>query len=235
MNILGIDTSGPVAACAVQIDGRIVHSIQLLHGKTHSEAIMPAIDSALEASGLTPNSLDLIGVTVGPGSFTGVRIGVCAAKGLAHANDIPCVAIDSLEALAMNLYGFAGIVAPILDARRNQVYCAQFDMSTGFPVRIAEDQAIDIETFLAQLPFDRKIAFCGDGLDTFRASIVQLIGERAIFAPSNLRDIHAEAVCALAENKLDMQTTGKTLFPLYLRKPQAERERNARVQRETLQ
>ena len=128
MNILGIDTSGPVAACAVQIDGRIVHSIQLLHGKTHSEAIMPAIDSALEASGLTPNSLDLIGVTVGPGSFTGVRIGVCAAKGLAHANDIPCVAIDSLEALAMNLYGFAGIVAPILDARRNQVYCAQFDV-----------------------------------------------------------------------------------------------------------
>ena len=116
LNILGIDSSGPVASCAVMSGGRIVHSIALNHGLTHSEALMPAVDAAMRASGLTCADIDAFAAVAGPGSFTGVRIGVCTAKGLAHAAGKPCAAVDALEALAMNFYGFGGLVCPILDA-----------------------------------------------------------------------------------------------------------------------
>ena len=109
MNILAIDTSGPVASCAVMKDGRVTHLIAMNQGLTHSETIMPAVDEALSASGLTCREIDVFAAVAGPGSFTGVRIGVCAVKGLAHAVDRPCVALDALETLAMNFYGFDGL------------------------------------------------------------------------------------------------------------------------------
>ena len=118
--------------------GRIVHSIALNHGLTHSEALMPAVDAAMRASGLTCADIDAFAAVAGPGSFTGVRIGVCTAKGLAHAAGKPCAAVDALEALAMNFYGFGGLVCPILDARRGQVYCALFDASGGMPRRAGQ-------------------------------------------------------------------------------------------------
>ena len=129
--VLAIDTSGPVAGCAVLKAGRIVHLTAMNHGLTHSETIMPAVDAALEGAGLRCGDVDVFAAVAGPGSFTGVRIGVCAAKGLAHAVGKPCVAVHALEALAMNFYGFDGLCCPILDARRGQVYCAAFDMARG--------------------------------------------------------------------------------------------------------
>ena len=107
--VLAIDTSGPVAGCAVLAGGRIVHLTAMNHGLTHSETIMPAVDEALSAAGLRCCDVDVFAAVAGPGSFTGVRIGVCAAKGLAHAVGKPCVAIHALEALAMNFYGFDGL------------------------------------------------------------------------------------------------------------------------------
>ena len=133
--VLTIDTSGPVAGCAVLRGGRIVHLVAMNHGLTHSETIMPAVDAALEGAGLRCGDVDVFAAVAGPGSFTGVRIGVCAAKGLAHAVGKPCAAVHALEALAMNFYGFDGLCCPILDARRGQVYCAAFDMAGGMPTR----------------------------------------------------------------------------------------------------
>ncbi len=232
MNILAIDTSGPVAGAAVMANGRIVHSIALNHGLTHSETIMPAVDEAMAGSGLTCGDIDVFAAVAGPGSFTGVRIGVCAAKGFAHAVNKPCVAIHALEALAMNFYGFSGLVCPILDARRSQVYCALFDCSGGFPVRVMEDDAIALDDLLDRLPEEKTIAFLGDGLGVHAAKIIEKLGDRALIAPANLRDLRPDAVCALAERKQEEWTPAHELRPVYLRVPQAERERNARIRQE---
>jgi len=232
MNILAIDTSGPVAGCAVMAGGRIVHSISMNHGLTHSESIMPAVEDAMSASGLTCAEIDVFAAVAGPGSFTGVRIGVCAAKGFAHAVNRPCVPIHALEALAMNFCGFDGIVCPILDARRHQVYCAGFDVSSGIPVRVMEDDAIALDELLNRLPGDRRILFAGDGVGVHEKHISEVLGDRAVIAPANLRDLRADAVCALAAMKQDEWIPAHELRPVYLRAPQAERERNARLNRE---
>ena len=144
----------------------------------------------------------------------------------------PCVAIHALEALAMNFYGFDGYVCPILDARRSQVYCALFDASAGYPVRVMEDDAIALDALLERLPEDKKIVFLGDGLGVHAAKIVEKLGDRALIAPANLRDLRPDAVCALAEKKQAEWVSAHELRPVYLRAPQAERERNARLKQE---
>lgn len=232
MNILAIDTSGPVAGCAILSGGKIVHAVSMQHGLTHSETILPAVERAMEESGLACGEIDAFAAVAGPGSFTGVRIGVCTVKGLAHAVNRPCVPIHALEALAMNFPGFAGMVCPILDARRDQVYCAGFDVSSGFPERVMADDAIALDELLNRLPEDREILFAGDGVEKHAAAICARLGKRALIAPVNLRDLKPEAVCALAERKQSKWIPACELRPVYLRKPQAERERNARLARE---
>jgi len=225
MNILAIDTSGPVAGCCVTADGKVRHLIAMEHGLTHSQTIMTAVDQALEASSMSCADIDLYAVVAGPGSFTGVRLGVCAAKGFAHAAQKPCVAVHALEALAMNMAGFDGVVCPILDARRGQVYCAAFDMSSGMPVRVMEDDAIALEEFLDRLPRDKRLAFVGDGVGVNSAKLHAILGDRAFIPPANLTSLRADAVCLLAERMQDKWVEAHELVPVYLRKPQAERER----------
>ena len=227
--VLAIDTSGPVAGCAVLRDGRIAHVVAMNHGLTHSETIMPAVDEALEAAGLRCADVDVFAAVAGPGSFTGVRIGVCAAKGLAHAVGKPCAAVHALEALAMNFYGFDGLCCPILDARRGQVYCAAFDMAKGFPIRALEDAAQPLEEFLTRLPGDRRLAFVGDGVPVHGEAVRRALGERALIAPPNLRDLRADAACLLADARPESWVPAAALRPIYLRAPQAERERNRRA------
>ena len=223
--VLAIDTSGPVAGCAVLKGGRVVHQIAMNHGLTHSETLMPAVDQALTAAGLTCADLDAIAVVAGPGSFTGVRIGVCAAKGLAHAAGIPCARVHALETLSMNFYGFDGVCCPILDARRGQVYCAAYDMKNGFPEQILPPDALPLEDFLERLPKNRRLMFLGDGVKVHGERLGQI--ENAEIAPPHLRDLRADAACALAEARRDEWMEGARLTPVYLRAPQAERERRA--------
>ena len=229
MNILAIDTSGPVAGCCVMSDGRVRHLIAMEHGLTHSQTIMTAVDQALTASDMRCADIDLFAVVAGPGSFTGVRLGVCAAKGFAHAVGKPCCAVHALEALSMNLAGFEGLVCPILDARRGQVYCAAFDVSSGVPVRAMEDDATALEEFAARLPKDRRLAFVGDGVGPYAEKLRALLGERAFIPPANLTSLRADAVCILAENAKDSWVEARELSPVYLRRPQAERERMERL------
>ena len=230
MNIVALDTSGPAASCAVLRNGEIAHSIFLNQGLTHSETIMPALDAAMRASGLTCADADCFAAVAGPGSFTGVRIGVCAVKGLAHAVDKPCARIDALEALAMNFYGFDGVACPILDARRGQVYGAAFSMKNGFPERLMEDAAIEIGAFLELLPKDRRLVFLGDGLRVHADFIRERMPE-AVLAPRNLMHLRAEAACVLAANREDEWMEAKLLTPIYLRAPQAEREKERRARK----
>ena len=228
--VLAIDTSGPVAGCAVLLGGKIVHQIAMNHGLTHSETIMPAVDEAMSAVGLACRDVDVFAAVAGPGSFTGVRIGVCAAKGLAHGVGKPCCAVHALETLAMNFYGFDGLCCPILDARRGQVYCAAFDMKDGMPVRALEDAAEPLADFLQRLPKDRRLAFVGDGVPVHAKAVREALGERALIAPAHLRDLRADAAAILAARRPETWVEGRSLVPIYLRAPQAERERNKRVQ-----
>ncbi len=228
MNIVAIDTSGPLASCAVMRDGEIVHLTVMNHGLTHSETIMPALDSAMNCAGLKCEEVDCFVAVAGPGSFTGVRIGVCAVKGLAHAWNKPCARIDALEALAMNYAGFDSLACPILDARRGQVYCAAFEMTGGWPVRYLEDGAMDLEAFLDKLPRDRRLVFLGDGLRVHEAKLRQMLPE-ALIAPAHLRQLRADAACLLAQARAQEWMEGSKLTPIYLRAPQAERERKARI------
>ena len=229
MNILAMDTSGPVAGCCVMTDGKVRHLIAMEHGLTHSETVMPAVEEAMSASGLKCSDIDVFAVVAGPGSFTGVRLGVCAAKGLAHAAGKLCAPVHALEALAMNMAGFDGIVCPILDARRGQVYCAAFDVSSGMPVRVLEDDAVALEEFLERLPKDKRLAFVGDGVGVNAAKLRAILGDRAFLPPVNLTSIRADAVCILAQAHEDQWVKAHELAPVYLRKPQAERERMERL------
>ena len=232
MNIVGIDTSGPAASCAVTADGAVKELIAMNRGLTHSETIMPALDQVMSAAGLRCDQVDCFAAVAGPGSFTGVRIGVCAAKGLAHAWNKPCARIDALEALAMNYQGFDGLACPILDARRGQVYCAAFDMKNGLPERVLPDGAMELAAFLEQLPGDRRLVFLGDGLRVHEARIREMLPD-AVIAPANMRDLRADAACLLAEARPEEWMEPKMLTPIYLRAPQAERERAKRLAENT--
>ena len=230
MNILALDTSGPVAGVAILREGSVVHLTAMKYGHTHSQTVLPAVDRALEECGLTCREIDVFAVVAGPGSFTGVRIGVCMAKGLAHAAGKPCCAVNALETLSMNCLGFDGWVCPILDARRDQVYAAAFDTREFVPRRVLEDQAVKIEDFLAQLP-EGRLAFVGDGVPVQEKTLLRLLGERAAIMPANARDLRADAAGMLAAAHPERWEDPRTLRPIYLRAPQAERERMERMAR----
>ncbi len=230
MKILTLDTSGPVAGAALMENGVITHEVTAAHGLTHSQTAMVMVDQCLEAAGLTVKDIDLFAAVAGPGSFTGVRIGVCAVRALSHAWNKPALAVDSLEALAMNCFGFHGIICPILDARRGQVYCAAFRFEDGkLPERILPDDAMALGDFLAKLPENEKLIFLGDGLKVHFPAISRKLGDRAVAAPAHMSYLRAAAACEIAANRADDAKDCKELLPIYLRAPQAERERNARL------
>ena len=232
MNILMIDTSGPACGVAVMKDGSIVCELQLTSGKTHSQRVMPMVDQALNMCEMQIGDIDLFGAVVGPGSFTGVRIGVSSVKALAHAAGKPCIGVDALEALAANVSGFDGVVCPILDARAQQVYGAMFECGMP-PVRLMEDEAEKLTAFLDRVEAtDREALFLGDGVAPLKNAIMERLGEKAHFAPAQHLGLRAASACALAAEYAKDENNLKdcmTLLPLYLRAPQAERERAARL------
>ena len=226
MTILGLDASGPACSAALMKDGVVLAAMQQNAGLTHSQTLMPMLEQVLCAANQDVASLDLIACVAGPGSFTGVRIGVCAAKALAHAHNIACVQINALEALAMDAYGFCGTICPMLDARRGQVYCASFRFEAGeLPVREMADGAMALETYLDSLPKEGKLLFVGDGLKAHGGAVRTRLGDRALLAPPNRSQLTSSAACALAAAGGGVRTDYAGLSPIYLRQSQAERER----------
>ena len=232
MNILMIDTSGPACGVALMKDGAIVYEAQLVSGRTHSQRVMPMVDTALSMSDMQMSDIDLFGAVLGPGSFTGVRIGVSTVKALAHAAGKPCIGVDALHALAANVSGFDGVVCPILDARAQQVYGAMF-RAGDVPQRLMDDEAMKLVDFLELVDKTGENAlFLGDGVAPLRARIEERLGSRAQFVSAQHMNLRAGSACALAAKLAETDEQAVVdyihLLPLYLRAPQAERERAAR-------
>ena len=225
--ILALDTSGPVAGVALMQSGEIAYEAMRNCGLTHSQTAMGMVEQALECLNLEPTDVDLYAAVVGPGSFTGVRIGVCAARAMAHAAGRPAVGVNALHALATGADGVDGLICPVLDARRGQVYCAAFRWAGGpLPERALPDAAMALDDFLAALPPGEAPYFLGDGLRAHEGAIRSALGDRARLAPPHGRYLRPAAACYAAMH----QPPGAPgeLLPLYLRLPQAERERAGR-------
>ena len=226
MKLLAIDTSGPVCGVAVLTDGLIRYECAVQNKLTHSVNLMPMVDAALQATGLTLADLDRLAVVTGPGSFTGVRIGVSTLKGLAHGADKPCVAVDALEAMAAGAGAFGGVVCPIQDARAGQVYGAAFTVGEdGLPRRLMADIPLKLEDYVAAIrPLGSRFLFLGDGMPVHRARLKDMLGDAAVFAPPQsayLRPASAAYLASLSTEEVDYLT----LAPMYLRAPSAERNR----------
>lgn len=227
MKILSVDTSSNVATVAVTDDEKLVCEILVNTKKTHSQTLMPMIDSALKQSGLEISDIDLIASANGPGSFTGLRIGVSAVKGFAHAMDIPVVGVSILTAMAYNLPFCEYIISPILDARRDQVYNAVYKWNDGELNEICQPRALSVDELIGEfLTSEKKVVFLGDGVSVHREYIKEKLGDKAVFAPVSANEQRASGLAAAAKKLYD---EGKAvscyeLAPIYLRKPQAERE-----------
>lgn len=227
MILFCLDTSGPVAGVALMQDGTVRYEAMAVNAFTHSQSILPMAEEAYAHTGLDISQTDYYAVTVGPGSFTGVRIGVSTVKGLAHAAGKPCIAVDALEAMAAGAQCFNGVICPIQDARAGQVYGAAF--AGGTLERLLPDEPIRLEDYLEKVSsFGQDMLFLGDGMPVHWERIEEALGSRAQFAPPHLSFLHPASAAWLAWNKRDEAVEYQKLSPLYLRPPQAERQKNLR-------
>ncbi len=229
MLTLGIDTCCMPATAAVYDGEKIIGEFTINSGKTHSQKIMPLIEQMLRHLDIAPSDIDCYAAAAGPGSFTGVRIGTAAVKAMARGSGAVCAAVSTLEALANNARYFGGVICPIMDARRNQVYNALFS-GDGSLKRLTDDRALALKALLDELD-GKKALFLGDGVFPYRAEIESRMGERASFAPPNALLNSAASVAFLAG---EMLRRGETiscgdLVPNYIRLSQAERERKERL------
>ena len=227
MNILAIDTSGPVAGVAVMRDGEIAYEGAAVNRLTHSVNLMPMVEEALGRAGLDVSEIDLYACVTGPGSFTGVRIGVSAVKGMAHGAEKPCIGVDALEALASDVCMTDALLCPIQDARAGQVYGAAF-LPGMPPVRVLDNMAEKLPAFLEKalaVAEGKKLCFVGDGVKTYRKAIVDILGDHAVFPPAHMSYLRPASVALLANERSADAVDYLTLMPVYLRAPQAERER----------
>ncbi len=236
MKIFAIDTTVKTATAALVENGKRIAEYSL-STDTHSTTLLPMISSVLALSGTKVTDIDLFAVSAGPGSFTGVRIGVSTIKGLAFANNIPCAGVSSLEAMAMNFAGIRGTIVPVINARNKMVYTAVF-ASDGVtaPVRVSEDEQILITELLDKLnAMPGPFYFTGDAYQLILAENGKP-AETAV-TPEKLRVPSGYGVAVAAERIWDAEED-KTVFqeshlaPIYLRKSQAEREREEKTRNE---
>lgn len=230
MKILALETSAVSASVAICEDEALIAQSFQRTGLTHSATLMPMLEAMLKNSGMSMNEVDLIAVAAGPGSFTGLRIGVSAAKGLAWSLDKPCADVSTLEAMAWQMIGMDGVVCAAMDARRQQVYNALFDLQNGKPVRLTPDRAISLEELGAELDKIKKNQILvGDGAHLCYNAF-QSKGYPVRMPPAHLQFQTAWGVarCALEQARLGQLTDAAGLTPNYHRLSQAERERLAK-------
>ena len=227
MLILAFETSAKAASVALADEGKLLGESYQNTGLTHSQTLLSMAEALLKNCGKTPDDVTAVAVAAGPGSFTGVRIGVAAAKGFAWGAEIPCCGVSTLEAMALGFGVWQGYVCPVMDARRSQVYNALFHVEKGECQRIREDRAISVQELGEELKnFNEPIFLVGDGstlcYNTLLESVPQLI------APQEHRMQQRAAGVALAAKRQLAQgavTDAAALTPNYLRLSQAERER----------
>ena len=215
--ILSIDSSAVTASAALTDGDKVIKSEFINAGLTHSETLLPMIKSVM--AGYSTSDLDAIAVTAGPGSFTGVRIGVATVKGIAFENNTPCISVSTLEAIAYNFNDMDCIVCAVMDARRMQFYNALFEVKNGKVNRICDDRAISIDDLRKELSAYENAVIAGDGAELCYNSIGL---DNVILADENRRYQNGIGVSRAAEYK--EKITAAELMPVYLRLSQAERE-----------
>jgi tRNA threonylcarbamoyladenosine biosynthesis protein TsaB len=221
MKLLVIDTSGPVCGVAVMEDEKVLCEYTAQNRNTHSANLMPMTEAALQAAGKTAGEMDAIAAVTGPGSFTGVRIGVATAKGLAHGAGIPCIPVDALEALSVSAGGFDGVICPIQDARAGQVYGAAFRNGE----RLIPDAPMKLEEYLDTVSrLGDRFLFTGDGAPVFRERIAEILGENAAFAPAYRGYLRPSAAGSIAIRRGEA-TDYLHLEASYLRPPNAQKNK----------
>ena len=223
MTTLCIDTSSITCACSVIKDGTILADTLLNNGLNHSQTLLPSVKKVFEESNTNISETELIAVTVGPGSFTGVKIAAATVKGIAFSKNIPCTAVSTLEALAYNRAD-TGTVCCVMDARRGMLYNATFRIEDGKAIRLTEDRQISCEDLFNEINQTEDVYITGDGTDVF----TKYCNERNFFpkaAEGNFKFVRGIGIYKAAENCGFKVTAHENLVPEYLRLPQAERER----------
>lgn len=232
MRILAFESTAKPASVALCEDDRLIAQSFQNCGQTHSVTLLPMAQALLTNSGYTLQDIDLFAVAHGPGSFTGVRIGVSTVKGLAWGNEKPAVGVSALEAMAWNgtAFGEGALICCVMDARREQVYSALFEVQQGAPVRLCPDRAVALADLSEELRAGGRTAhLVGDGTEV-TAAYFEKVGVDCVAAPEMLRWQSAYGV-ALAASRAEPGTADSVL-PVYLRLSQAERERQARMEKQ---
>ena len=227
MKILAFETSAKAASAALTEDGKLLAECYQNTGMTHSQTLMVMAQDILKQCGLNVQDVDAVAVANGPGSFTGVRIGVAAAKGFAWGREIPCVGVSTLEAMAITLGVWQGYVCPVMDARRSQVYNALFHVSGGVYERIREDRAISLAELGEELKIlEEPIFLVGDGSNLCYNTLLETV-PALVLPPEHRMHQRASGVALAAERlfRTGGEFSGADLVPNYLRLSQAERER----------
>ncbi len=224
MKILAIDTSATVATAALCDGERLLAEYTLNNGNTHSQTVLPMVESLLSAFSLSARDIDLFAVSTGPGSFTGVRIGAATVKGLAFGADTPCVGVSTLEALAENATLHSGLICPVMNARRSQVYTALFRSDGKALTRLMPDSALAISELDELLcKYAEPVMLVGDGYDITLSALTKTA---ALHTPERLRcqSAYSVAAVALREYLSGNRQSDKELKVNYLRPSQAEQE-----------
>lgn len=227
MKVLAVDTSSSVAAVAVLDERELLGEFILNNKKTHSQKLVIMIDTIMQNLGLTPQDIDIYAASSGPGSFTGLRIGITTVKAMAYAANKPVISIPALDALAFNVPDTEALVCPMMDARNNQVYTALYGREKGRQVNITEYMGVPVSELIQIIKGkNRDVLFVGDGVLLHTEYLKSELGPRCHFPPSYLLQQRASSVAQLALFKADegMLESCFDMVPFYLRKSQAERE-----------
>jgi tRNA threonylcarbamoyladenosine biosynthesis protein TsaB len=229
MRILALDTTGQGCSVAVAENGKLLAEVDFQKKETHSRHIMGLIDAVLKVSDLTIHDIDGYAVSRGPGSFTGLRIGLSTIKGLAMVTEKPVVGVSSLDALAMNVPFVDRPVCALIDARKNEAYMARYRFEDGWPVAVAPACTVGFESLVEGI--DTQTVFIGTGLSVFGPVIKKRLGDMAVFMPIDFGLIRASNVARLGLRRLQSGETDQTdcLVPHYIRPSDAEINHQAKT------
>ncbi|MDR0315177.1 MAG: tRNA (adenosine(37)-N6)-threonylcarbamoyltransferase complex dimerization subunit type 1 TsaB [Oscillospiraceae bacterium] len=231
MRIFAVECSALASSVAIVEQDKLLCEFFTNTGLTHSQTLMPMAQSALTCAGIELNSIDCFAIASGPGSFTGVRIGIAALKGIAIAQEKPCMPVSALEALAYNFLFKNCIACCVMDARCNQVYTATF-RCTDTVQRLTADEALMIDELKYKLQnYDLPVVFVGDGANLcYNALKDELCGVKLAPLPLRYQRASSVAFCAMDKLKTQDAVSVENLLPVYLRVPQAERELKKRME-----
>lgn len=232
MKILTLDTSSIVASVAIGDEEKLIAEYTINHKKTHSQKLLPMIEEVLERCELKTKDIDLFGVSLGPGSFTGLRIGITTVKVMAQALNKPVVGVSSLEGLAYNIPFFDGLICPIIDAQRESVYSAIYSWEGDKLNTVKQGDVFEVKDLLKHVKdLNKKTIFLGDGLNRFKDQIQEELPSISIFPNSSVVLPRASSILEIvkSKSKQGLVSEAKDILPIYMRKSQAERQYEARM------